>query len=403
LPFACKESQWQVESFRWQWYERQQSVKYDDKTFARLNTIPAITNWIKPYPKQTDRRLIGKFDLNYEHFHNHGHVTVPIERTVWADKSKKKWDVKSFERFEAPLAFFLEWTKRRLAEPETFCPNESLYIAQCPIDWLPKALQDDLPAPIYCVQKNDEITAKVGKHEVMTGLGSSLTHTEDSSIWMGIPPTETPLHKDPNSNFLVQIAGRKTVRLMKPGNGEVLLGYAKRTIAMREHAQGFGGRLDVSMRGEEMMVGPERRLMSDLVWDTGCSGLDHKVDDLDDIGESVEGHNGHENDAANPRPTAHVEDNATKPDLRAEICSADETTHSSTRDQETSDDLLIWEVDLAPGDALFIPRGWYHSVRSTGDDRGGINVSANWWFRYKLKSVFSAKSQRKVEQRMKDG
>lgn len=50
----------------------------------------------------------------------------------------------------------------------------------------------------------------------------------------------------------------------------------------------------------------------------------------------------------------------------------------------------IWgdEVDLAEmreakvdaGDALFIPKGWWHSIRSWGS-AGALNGSVNWWFR----------------------
>jgi hypothetical protein len=44
--------------------------------------------------------------------------------------------------------------------------------------------------------------------------------------------------------------------------------------------------------------------------------------------------------------------------------------------------IRIQEAFLCPGDALFIPRGWYHSVRSLGTYVQGINVSANWWFSF---------------------
>ena len=37
-----------------------------------------------------------------------------------------------------------------------------------------------------------------------------------------------------------------------------------------------------------------------------------------------------------------------------------------------------WEAELESGDALFIPKGWWHSVKGVGE---GINGSVNWWFR----------------------
>jgi len=36
------------------------------------------------------------------------------------------------------------------------------------------------------------------------------------------------------------------------------------------------------------------------------------------------------------------------------------------------------EACLEAGDALFIPKGWWHSIKSEGD---GVNASVNWWFR----------------------
>ncbi|KAK0617029.1 Clavaminate synthase-like protein [Immersiella caudata] len=40
----------------------------------------------------------------------------------------------------------------------------------------------------------------------------------------------------------------------------------------------------------------------------------------------------------------------------------------------------ILKASLGPGDTLFIPKGWWHSLRSTGFI-GSPNVSVNWWFR----------------------
>lgn len=40
----------------------------------------------------------------------------------------------------------------------------------------------------------------------------------------------------------------------------------------------------------------------------------------------------------------------------------------------------LHEVELSPGDALFIPDLWWHSVKSVEAD-GQLNGSVNWWFR----------------------
>lgn len=40
----------------------------------------------------------------------------------------------------------------------------------------------------------------------------------------------------------------------------------------------------------------------------------------------------------------------------------------------------VQEVELSAGDALFIPKGWWHSIKSKQSD-GRLNGSVNWWFR----------------------
>lgn len=56
-----------------------------------------------------------------------------------------------------------------------------------------------------------------------------------------------------------------------------------------------------------------------------------------------------------------------------------EVLHDAIWGTETLPDELH-QVELSPGDALFIPDGWWHSVKSTETD-GQLNGSANWWFR----------------------
>lgn len=37
-----------------------------------------------------------------------------------------------------------------------------------------------------------------------------------------------------------------------------------------------------------------------------------------------------------------------------------------------------WEVEVGPGDGVFVPKGWWHAVKGVGEGVGG---SVNWWFR----------------------
>jgi len=36
------------------------------------------------------------------------------------------------------------------------------------------------------------------------------------------------------------------------------------------------------------------------------------------------------------------------------------------------------QCEVGPGDGLFIPKGWWHSIKGVGQ---GMIGSVNWWFR----------------------
>lgn len=184
----------------------------------------------------------------------------------------------TFHRFHAPLSLFLQ------VYNESPKPPYQLYIAQAQIADLPKQLQEDLPTP--------RLVREAGKGDLY-----------DANIWIGMPPTYTPLHKDPNPNLFVQLASSKRVRLFKPGTGLSIFRDVQRRI---------GGSSSSTFRGEEMMDGPERHALEDTVWG------------------------------------------------------------------ERSGNQEGFEVTVSPGDALFIPKGWWHSIKSIGTD---VTASVNWWFR----------------------
>jgi hypothetical protein len=106
---------------------------------------------------------------------------------------------------------------------------------------LPKELQDDLPPP-----------------EVIKILGQGDIYA--SSLWMGKAPTHTPLHRDPNPNLFVQLAGKKVIRMIKPDAGRAF--YEKVREGMYKKTSD-----GATMRGEEMMQGEEFDKMKKAVWD----------------------------------------------------------------------------------------------------------------------------------------
>ncbi|KAF2145721.1 uncharacterized protein K452DRAFT_220398 [Aplosporella prunicola CBS 121167] len=173
-------------------------------------------------------------------------------------------------------------------------PNSNLYIAQMPLDDFPDALQRQVPRP-------DLILSCYGK----------VKH-EGSSLWMGRPPTMTPLHRDPSANMFVQLAGKKLVRLFPPDVGEKIFQTVKSRI-------GTGGDMSGRLRGKEMMLGREKEELEKEVWGRYNSEFGGV------------------------------------------------------------------QASLDRGSGLFIPQGWWHSVKGVGNS--GVNASVNWWFRFTPKNT----------------
>jgi hypothetical protein len=258
--------------------------------------IPAMTKWFK---QPSEKNKAARLDARY--LSGFASASLPLEITNNGE----------FVRIQNSMGFFLEFvnssestyilapqsdlahrfsTTNGTGPPDSSSsahtiPTARIYIAQASLADLPMAMRVDLPTP--------ELVMKAGKGDVY-----------DSSIWLGQAPTYTPLHKDPNPNLFVQLAGRKVVRLYEPRAGNAVFSKVQEMI---------GGSASATMRGEEMMQGQEKELLEAEVWSDG----------EDTIGGA-------------------------------------------------------WQAELDAGDALFIPKGWWHSVKGLGD---GINGSVNWWFR----------------------
>ncbi|KAG5216693.1 JmjC domain [Trichophyton interdigitale] len=134
--------------------------------------------------------------LNYAYLERHGDCYVPLELTIPGGR-----DGVVFERAHRPLSLFLQWTRSVQSTPAAEAQDgPRLYLAQCQLLDLPGSLREDFPTPSYVMQ--------AGKGDIY-----------DTNIWVGLAPTYTPLHRDPNPNLFVQLAGSKHVRLLAPDVG----------------------------------------------------------------------------------------------------------------------------------------------------------------------------------------
>ena len=237
-----------LETFRQEAFQTEQPALLPRGSFKSL---PAIQKWFDSSS--------GATILNRSYLARFGSTTVPLEIS----------NNGQFARTEQPLAFFLECvhasTSRYISQPsrgfsayvpgahavkrmkrsnDFFSastltpPTARIYLAQASLVDLPAGLRNDVPTP--------DVVPKAGKGDVY-----------DSSIWLGNAPTYTPLHKDPNPNLFIQLAGRKIVRLYRPETGRAI--FAKVQEAIR-------GSASESMRGEEMMQGAEKKALELEVW-----------------------------------------------------------------------------------------------------------------------------------------
>lgn len=175
-------------------------------------------------------------------------------------------------------------------------------------------------------------------------------------FWLGPRTTQssTPLHTDPNWNVFLQLAGKKRVRLWDPEVGGELVAAVDEVTGWRWSRGGLK---------EKEMEGRGREVMDWAVWGNG--GRDGAMKSVE---KSI--------------PIEAVREKMGR-----------------CRDEG-------FEVELERGDAMFIPRGWWHAVRSVREEeksntemgyRSGkqsgknreegtsglaqVVASVNWWFR----------------------
>lgn len=261
-----------LETFRREAFEPGKPALFPRKHFE---TIPAVQRWFEN-AKQ------GRVALNVAYLSKFGATIVPLEIT----------NNGQFVRVEHSLSFFLECVKastsryrkkhnryfsayvpharaivKRETESNDFftststvtTPTARVYLAQASLADFPKALRDDVPTP--------EVVLQAGKGDIY-----------DSSLWIGQAPTYTPLHRDPNPNVFVQLAGKKKIRCFAPRVGHAIFAKVQEQI---------GGSAVATMRGEEMMQGEEKQALENEVWQSAGSHMEHCFEAEVDSGDGL--------------------------------------------------------------------------------------------------------------------
>lgn len=225
----------------------------------RFGNLPAISKWFIRGDNSTTW-----FSLDRDYLSQFATTTVPLELTSGD----------TFTRVDQPLSLLLD------SQDAAKAVDARIYLAQASLADLPQGLRLDVPTP--------DLVLKAGRGDVY-----------DTSIWIGLAPTYTPLHRDPNPNLFVQLAGTKSVRLFNPEVGRAIFTHVQASI---------GGHASATMRGEEMMQGVEKRALEDAVWE-------------------------------------------------------DSKNHPWMND--------AFECEVSAGDGLFIPKGWWHSIKGVGEGMTG--------------------------------
>ncbi|KAL4963214.1 putative JmjC domain protein [Aspergillus stella-maris] len=278
-----------VDTFRDGFFKPERPVILPRQNYRDL---PAYDRW---FHHSATKPNVSQLNTGYLAAHG-ADALIPLELTQSQSTSAALADQGeatdlSFRKFHAPLSLFLQWIREAESQQQGQLPMR-LYLAQCQLLDLPQTLRDDFPTPT--------IVAEAGQGDVY-----------DTNVWIGYPPTYTPLHRDPNPNLFVQLAGRKVVRLLPPQHGQVIFSHVRGQLGRS------GSREAAAFRGEEMMQGQERALLEQAVWsDSESKGLERNIDG--------------------------------------------------------------YEAKLEAGDGLFIPKGWWHSIKGLGDS---ATASVNWWFR----------------------
>ncbi|KPI40589.1 Lysine-specific demethylase 8 [Cyphellophora attinorum] len=295
-------------------------------TEMRVPTLEMFSKWLQTSRKPV--KLLNTLDSwsaltdwkQTSYWMNHtlgGRRLVPIETgrsytdSGWGQKIITFGDFLYSYIFTTPEA---RTDTGYLAQHDLFRQLPSLEAALLIPDYCYMDAPKSEPDTPLSVSSKQSLSAKTEDGTSESEPGGQLINDEHEihrNIWFGPAWTITPLHHDPYHNILCQVVGTKYVRLYSPHDSGSLQSMSATETAPHE-AMGGSGTTTIDMSNTSKIDVAAMELSPDEDWDAVYPGISK---------------------------------------------------------------VPYWECILEPGDALYLPVGWWHYVRSCSV---GISVSF-WW------------------------
>ncbi|KAK8188264.1 uncharacterized protein BKA78DRAFT_226636, partial [Phyllosticta capitalensis] len=317
-------------------HDKNENTNNDDEILdlpSPLIITNALTHWpalADPHRRWSDPRYLLRRTLG-------GRRLVPVE--VGRSYTDEGWGQRIMSVREFMRRFMFETPGSQQPPPATGYLAQHDLLSQIP------ALRADIGVPDYC-HTNPPSKPPPPPSTSTSSPTATTTNTQPPpspppdfpliNAWFGPASTISPLHTDPYHNILCQVVGAKYVRLYAPA------------LSPAMHARGVG-----------------------------ADGVDMGNTSEVDVGVAIELEGDGEDQSA-PRRTSAADDNnnPSSEGLRQQQKEEKELRRQAFEAQHP-EFLAARGVDavLGAGEALYVPKGWWHYVTSLGPS---FSVSF-WW------------------------
>lgn len=320
------------------------------KKFTRTNTPCVLVGAVDDWPALESWRNLDKLAEKY------GHRTVPIESGQHLSNTWKESSVRLEEFFRDHVGPSIPdtWGKKLKLDASldpgavvlsedgknvTLHPSKVVYLAQ-------HGLFDQIPG----------LTSEISVPDYAGDLVGSV------NAWWGTAGTVTRCHYDSYDNILVQVTGYKFIRLFLPKDTECLYPITKPSEKVTKNGQVNKSSDNSAELGEE--ISSEDNAQSN------CTTTEMNANVTEEEDKPA-------NDAPSPEEDPTVsQGNISAVDVEIERLTEEEKKALFEKYPKFSQAYeRRLDLVLGPGDALFMPKGTWHYVRSLT-----TSMSVNFWF-----------------------